>query len=90
MKSLGVIKVRNQTPPKNIDLRASKKDEFIEKYKEISYHPFANEIRTLFDMGFSNLSANVEAIDKYDGNLDQATNYLFESQQEEVKKILHA
>jgi hypothetical protein len=61
-----------------MDLRASQKDEFIEKYKEISNHPFANELRTLFDMGFANLSANVEAIDRYDGNLDLAINYLFE------------
>ena len=73
-----------------MDLRASQKDEFIEKYKEISNHPFANELRTLFDMGFANLSANVEAIDRYDGNLDLAINYLFEQQEEEVKEILLA
>jgi hypothetical protein len=61
-----------------MDLRGSQKDEFIEKYNEISNHPFSNEIRTLFDMGFSNLSANVEAIDRSEGNLDLAINYLFE------------
>ena len=61
-----------------MDLRRSHKDEFIEKYREISSHPFANEIRTLYDLGFSNLSANVEAIDRSEGNLDLAINYLFE------------
>jgi hypothetical protein len=45
--------------------RDSQKDEFIEKYKEITNHPYANEIRTLIDMGFANISANVEAIDRY-------------------------
>ena len=73
-----------------MDLRASQKDEFIEKYKEISKHSFANEIRTLFDMGFANLSSNVEAIERYDGNLDLAMNYLFEYQEEEVKEVLPA
>ena len=71
-----------------MDLRASQKDEFIEKFKKISNHPFANEIRTLFDMGSANLSTNVEAIDRYDGNLDLAINYLFELQEEEMKEVL--
>ena len=67
--------------------RDSQKDEFIEKYKEITNHPYANEIRTLIDMGFANISANLEAIDRYQGNLDLAINYLFEQQDEEVKEI---
>jgi hypothetical protein len=62
---MGLITARNQRHPKNMDLRRSHKDEFIEKYREISSHPFAIEIRTLYDLGFSNLSANVEAIDRY-------------------------
>lgn len=61
-----------------MDPKEFQKDEFIEKYKEITNHPYANEIRTLIDMGFANISANVEAIDRYQGNLDQAINYLFE------------
>ena len=48
-----------------MDRRESQKDEFIEKYKEITNHPYANEIRTLIDMGFANISANLEAIDRY-------------------------
>jgi hypothetical protein len=59
IKSMGVMRARNQSPPKKIDLRASKNDPLIEKYKQISNHPYANEIRALFDMGFSDLSANV-------------------------------
>jgi uncharacterized UBP type Zn finger protein len=70
-----------------MDLRTSQKDDFIDKYKEISNHPNANEIRTLFDMGFSNLSANVKAINRSEGNLDLAINYLFEKLEEEVKEI---
>jgi hypothetical protein len=62
---MGLITARNQRTPRNMDLRGPHKDEFIEKYKEISSHPFANEIRTLFEFGFSNLSTNVEAIDRY-------------------------
>jgi uncharacterized UBP type Zn finger protein len=58
--------------------RDSQKDEFIEKYKEITNHQFANEIRTLIDMGFANISANEKAIDRFSGNLEQAINYLFE------------
>ena len=60
-----------------MDIRASQKDDFIEKYKEISNHPNANEIRILFEMGFSNLSANAKAIDRFEGNLDLAISYLF-------------
>ena len=61
-----------------MDPRESQKDEFIENDKEITNHPYANEIRTLIDMGFANISGNVEAIDRYEGNLDLAINYLFE------------
>jgi hypothetical protein len=52
-----------------MDLRESQKDKFIEKFNEISNHPYANEIRTLFNMGFSNSSANVEAIERSEGKL---------------------
>jgi hypothetical protein len=78
IKSLGLIRPRNQSPAKNMDIKGSQKDEFIEKYKEVSNHPHANEIRILFDMGFSNLTATVKAIDKFSGNIEQAINYLFE------------
>ena len=73
---MGQIRPRNQSSPKNMDLRGSQKDPLIEKYKDISNHPCANEIRALFDMGFSDLTANVKAIDKFKGNLDLAINYL--------------
>ena len=61
-----------------MELRGSHKDEFIEKFKEISNHPNANEIRTLFDLGFEDLTANVKAIDRFRGDLELATNYMFE------------
>ena len=61
-----------------MDLKGSQKDEFIEKYKELSNHPYANEIRALFNMGFSDLSINEKAIDRFSGNLDLALNYLLE------------
>ena len=61
-----------------MDLNGSQKDEFIEKYKELSNHPYSNEIRSLFDMGFSDLSINQKVIDRFSGNLDLALNYLFE------------
>jgi hypothetical protein len=59
-----------------MDLRDSQNDEFIDKYKEISNHPYAQEIRTLFDVGFADLSSNVKAIDRFSGNIELAINYL--------------
>ena len=44
----------------------------------MSNHPHANEIRTLFELGFSNLTANVIAIDRFSGNIELALNYLIE------------
>ena len=38
-------------------------------------------------MGFSNISANVEAIDRSEGNLYLTINYLFEKLEEVVKEI---
>jgi hypothetical protein len=39
-------------------------------------------------MGFSDLSANVKAIDRFRGNLELALNYLCaEDQEEELKEI---
>jgi hypothetical protein len=70
-----------------MDMRGSQKDPLIEKYKEISNHPHADEIRTLFDMGFADLTANVKAIDRFKGNVDLAINYLCAEQEEEVKEI---
>ncbi len=70
-----------------MDLGVSKNNEFIEKYKEISNHPYAKEIINLFDMGFADLTANVKAIDRYRGDLDLALNYLLEYKGEEVKEI---
>jgi len=61
-----------------MDLKRSQTDELIEKYKNLSNHPHANEIRTLFDMGFSDLSINESVIYKFSGNLELAINYLFE------------
>jgi hypothetical protein len=45
---------------------------------EISNHPYANELRILFEMDLADLSANVKAIERFKGDLEQATNYLLE------------
>jgi hypothetical protein len=83
---MGVISASNQNPSKNMDHSGSQIDKFTEKYKDISNHPYANEIRTLFDIGFANLYVNERAIDKFSGNLELAINYLFQSQ-EEINEI---
>ena len=46
-------------------------------------HPYIKELLELFDVGMTDLNANLEAIDSAKGNLDLALNYLLDGKSQE-------
>jgi hypothetical protein len=46
------------------------------KLKQLSSHPFINELQELYDLGMTDLKSNLKAIDVAKGNLENAYNYL--------------
>ena len=51
--------------------------------KQLSSHPFINELQELYDLGMTDLKSNLKAIDVAKGNLEYAYNYLQDGYYEE-------
>jgi len=64
-------------------VRDLERERYMVSLKQLSNHPFNKELQDLYDLGMTDLKANLGAIDVAKGDLDYAYNYLLDGYYEE-------
>jgi hypothetical protein len=77
IKALEFSKPKPRSPsPKITPVIDYERERYMINLKQLSSHPFINELQELYDLGMTDLKSNLKAIDVARGNLENAYNYL--------------